>query len=361
VVSFVAPVMPTYTPGPAIRTYDCDKDAGLQSSAPSGNGGAQSTARAGKGYRTSGEQVLVEWNDTTVATMTAFIENQLAANVLTMQEAVSMGLFKIEYEFAGMDADAQKTVKIETVWCDNDWDEGNGTNMDNNFDWTTPRAATWTMAGDAWVLSGTTRVRDTASVVDWADPITGYSNQEFKHLIGTVNSVVFTGTLQQYSAVADNWNSAELDEAFWHDLFYNVQDEGDPDESHFNCIGIRQFSEDGYSDPAVNWRMWLRESGNAPHLRITILAVPGDAVVDGKVDVYDLAALANNYQTGTGKTWWEADFNGDGEVNVYDLAILANHYGFETLGAAGGGPVPEPATLGLLALGGLALIRRRRR
>ena len=54
--------------------------------------------------------------------------------------------------------------------------------------------------------------------------------------------------------------------------------------------------------------------------------------------------------------WRDADFTGDGVVNVYDLAALANHYGYD---GTAGGPIPEPATLALLALGGLALTRRR--
>ena len=55
-----------------------------------------------------------------------------------------------------------------------------------------------------------------------------------------------------------------------------------------------------------------------------------------------------------------ADFDGDGCVNVYDLAILANNYGSVTV-PCGAEPVPEPATLAVLAAGGLALMRRKRR
>ena len=74
------------------------------------------------------------------------------------------------------------------------------------------------------------------------------------------------------------------------------------------------------------------------------------------VDVFDLGILGNNYGL-CGKGWHEADFDGDGCVDIFDLSILANHYGH---GTGGGTPVPEPGVLALLALGGLALIRRRR-
>jgi len=52
----------------------------------------------------------------------------------------------------------------------------------------------------------------------------------------------------------------------------------------------------------------------------------GDATVDGCVDVFDLAVLANNYGR-TDARWAMADFNGDRAVDVFDLAILANNYG----------------------------------
>ena len=59
-------------------------------------------------------------------------------------------------------------------------------------------------------------------------------------------------------------------------------------------------------------------------------AIDGDATLNATVDVFDLAALANNYGL-SGRAWSDADFTGDGVVDVFDLAVLANNYG------AGGG------------------------
>ena len=52
-----------------------------------------------------------------------------------------------------------------------------------------------------------------------------------------------------------------------------------------------------------------------------------------------------------------ADFNNTDTVDVFDLALLANSYGYN---GTVGGTVPEPAALAILAIGGLALVRRRR-
>ncbi len=84
----------------------------------------------------------------------------------------------------------------------------------------------------------------------------------------------------------------------------------------------------------------------------------GDSNLDGEVSLSDLVTLASNYnQAGI---WYDGDFNGDGIVSLADLTSLATNFGAETV-VIEGAPIPEPATLSLLALGGMALARKRRR
>mgnify|MGYP000923327682 CR=1 FL=1 len=90
---------------------------------------------------------------------------------------------------------------------------------------------------------------------------------------------------------------------------------------------------------------------------VTLPLTTGDANLDGVVDVTDLGILATNYGGDTDITWGLADFNCDGVVDVTDLGILATNYGS---GTPHGTPTPEPTTLGLLGIGVLGIIRRRR-
>ncbi len=90
--------------------------------------------------------------------------------------------------------------------------------------------------------------------------------------------------------------------------------------------------------------------------------LPGDANLDGRVDVNDLTiVLAHFGQTGT--AWTEGEFTGSGKVDINDLTIVLAHFG-QTAGSAAGpvAAVPEPSTLVLIgggAIGLLGLVGRR--
>lgn len=84
----------------------------------------------------------------------------------------------------------------------------------------------------------------------------------------------------------------------------------------------------------------------------------GDANLDKQVNLSDLIALGQNY--GDPGDWGAGDFTGDGMVNLSDLIALGQNYNSEWGGMPDTEVNPEPGTVALLGLGGLALLRRRR-
>ena len=80
----------------------------------------------------------------------------------------------------------------------------------------------------------------------------------------------------------------------------------------------------------------------------------GDFDLNGVTNLTDLQIMRGTFGQ-VGITWPDGNANWDTVVDLTDLQILRNHFGLMATST-----VPEPATLGLLALGGLALLKRRR-
>jgi hypothetical protein len=110
--------------------------------------------------------------------------------------------------------------------------------------------------------------------------------------------------------------------------------------------------------------------------------IAGDANADGTVDVADLGILATNFNgffdSALNNTWSKGDFNLDNVVDVSDLGELATNFNRSVIAAGGQGltfeqamalpqfanlaaAVPEPAAVGLVALGAMGILARRRR
>jgi hypothetical protein len=95
--------------------------------------------------------------------------------------------------------------------------------------------------------------------------------------------------------------------------------------------------------------------------------VPGDANIDGTVNLEDFNALAANFGQ-SNRTWTTGDFNYDGLTNLADFNILATHFGVSAAGtdvtpqdwANLASAIPEPGNAVLLWLGTGCLLRRRR-
>ena len=98
--------------------------------------------------------------------------------------------------------------------------------------------------------------------------------------------------------------------------------------------------------------LYLKYLGSAPQPH------PGDANNDGYVNVGDLGILAGNWGQSP-RTWAQGNFTTpDTVVDVGDLGVLAGNWGWTAPPSL---PAPEPASLMLLSLGGLVLLRRKRK
>lgn len=91
----------------------------------------------------------------------------------------------------------------------------------------------------------------------------------------------------------------------------------------------------------------------------------GDANLDAAVNLLDLEIMAGHFRQSGGAIFQEGDFNGDARVDVLDLNLLRHNWGqgaddFDATLATFGPLIPEPASLGLLAVGLLSMSARRR-
>jgi autotransporter-associated beta strand protein len=93
-------------------------------------------------------------------------------------------------------------------------------------------------------------------------------------------------------------------------------------------------------------------------LTVTANGTPGDANLDGAVNLADFNLLAAHFNQ-TSQNWLTGDFNGDGVVNLLDLNALAMNFGASLQPAPPlGALVPEPCSMWLCLGGVLSCLRR---
>ena len=87
----------------------------------------------------------------------------------------------------------------------------------------------------------------------------------------------------------------------------------------------------------------------------------GDATLDGTVGIDDFSVLLAHWGS-TSTNWADGNFIGAGNIGIDDFSILLSNWGANSpaFGSSMTLETPEPATLVLLALGGLAILRRSR-
>ena len=151
-----------------------------------------------------------------------------------------------------------------------------------------------------------------------------------------------TNGVDYLSAEGVNLETGDLAVAPWIDFFlssgpdFDCNGDGVIDITDANCTTIEELDE-------------FLAALDIPSLR-------GDANGDGTVNVQDFLVLSRNFNSGTQYT--EGDFNLDGSVNVQDFLVISRNFNKSGVAAAA---VPEPTgfILGLFALVGLTLRRRR--
>lgn len=131
------------------------------------------------------------------------------------------------------------------------------------------------------------------------------------------------------------------------------------------------------ADGSVNTTVGVAGSDADHWVKVLKSSEYGDSNLDRTVNFDDLLTLAQNYGVTGDPSWSVGNFNGDGAVNFDDLLTLAQNYNFgatlvdgNQLSEAGGSAfmadlalarsmVPEPTSLGALAV--LTMATRRRR
>ena len=125
-----------------------------------------------------------------------------------------------------------------------------------------------------------------------------------------------------------------------------------PFGSPFNEIPLRNYTSDDFPDAPVG-------ADNFEMYNITIVEpLAGDFDADNDVDGVDFGIWQTGYPTASGATLADGDADGDGDVDGTDFGLWQANYPTNMGSAAA---IPEPATLGLMLVSGLALLHGKRR
>jgi hypothetical protein len=140
------------------------------------------------------------------------------------------------------------------------------------------------------------------------------------------------------------------------------QEGQDPDTLYFRNIALHEvghtlgFGHNNVSGSVMNVGYeWNLGAGDIEGALAIYGPIDGDINGDGQVDGLDLNLLGADWQS-TSPVTPAADINDDGIVDGLDLNILGGNW---QGGVPAPGVIPEPASLALLTIGAIAMLRRR--
>jgi peptidoglycan/xylan/chitin deacetylase (PgdA/CDA1 family) len=140
--------------------------------------------------------------------------------------------------------------------------------------------------------------RDTASI-----SVLEATNDQIRiRLTSSKDSAFYNEPLTLITDVADDWDSCEV-----------LQD-GKARPCSVENGGAMYEAVPGSGEIVLS-----QEGGGAP-------GIPGDVTGDGKVDIFDLVLVAQNFGKTSGFDS-RADANDDGKVDIFDLVIVAQNFG----------------------------------
>jgi len=151
-------------------------------------------------------------------------------------------------------------------------------------------------------------------------------------------------------------NLEDADDTWWHEVMLPREASshlvsGIPGSANIECFLAFGGVVSGTTAEGIDWTA-IGYNGQRI-LFSTAAGVLGDTDGDGDVDLDDLFAVRNNFGTTSGATKAGGDTDEDGDVDLDDLFNVRNNFGT-------GLTIPEPMTLSVMVLGGLALILRKR-
>jgi autotransporter-associated beta strand protein len=190
--------------------------------------------------------------------------------------------------------------------------------------------------------------------------------------VGTWSGITYTGLsgLVQIGRNAGNWNGAG-----------GITTTSAAPGGKLYSIGVAKIGDlQKIADSATSTFAGQSVQGSDT---IVMYTYGGDANLDGKINIDDYGRIDSNVgRSGSVFGWYNGDFNYDGKINIDDYGIIDGNIGAQgapiptilpASSATGGGglvdrvtpggvlAVPEPGGIGLVAIIGAGLLRRRRR